>query len=131
MINQVAIAGNLTRDAQLKRTASGMPIVSFTVAVNERRKNNQTGEWDNYANYIDVTWFGNYAEKVSGSLEKGTLVFVGGKLRWTQWEREGQKRSKVEVIAENVVPSPKPQGQFTPPQSVMEQPDLYGTDIPF
>lgn len=140
-INFAVISGNLTRDAQVRRTASGMAIVSFTVAVNERRKNNQTGEWDNYTNYIDVTWFGNYAEKCAASLVKGTPVAVGAKLRWSQWEREGQKHSKTELIVDRdaVMLPPKPQGQFAPPQQNraaqnMQVPsfvEVYDEDIPF
>ena len=126
-INKVFISGNLTRDAEVKRTASGMSIVSFSVAVNERRKNNQTGEYDNYANFIDCTWFGTYAEKCAGALTKGAKVTIEGRLRWSQWEREGQKRSKLEVIAEEVELPPRQQGQFNPPQAE----SVYDASIPF
>ena len=127
-INHVTVSGNLTRDAEIKRTASGMAIVSFSMAVNERRKNNQTGEWDNYANYVDITWFGTYAEKCAATLTKGVKVTVDGKLRQSRWTtNEGQNRSKLEVIAEEVEMPPRTQGQFNPPQ----QDELYGTDIPF
>ena len=130
-INHVTISGNLTRDAEIKRTASGMAIVSFMVAVNERRKNNQTGEWDNYANFVDVTWFGTYAEKCAATLTKGSKVCVAGKLRQSRWQtQDGQTRSKLEVIADEVELPPRPQGQFNPPHQE-EQPSLYGSDIPF
>ena len=130
-INDVTISGNLTRDAEIKRTASGMAIVSFTVAVNERRKNNQTGEYENYANFVDVVWFGTYAEKCAATLTKGAKVCVNGKLRQSRWQtQDGQNRSKLEVIAEEVELPPKPQGQFTPPVQE-EQSSLYGSDIPF
>lgn len=131
-INHVTISGNLTRDAEIKRTASGMAIVSFTVAVNERRKNNQTGEWDNYANFVDVTWFGTYAEKCAATLTKGSKVCVAGKLRQSRWTtQDGQNRSKLEVIADEVELPPRPQGQFNPPQQQQPQDMLYGSDIPF
>lgn len=130
-INKTIISGNLTRDAEVKRTQSGMAIVTFCVAVNERRKNNQTGEWDDYANFVDVTWFGTYAEKCAATLTKGSKVCVAGKLRQSRWTtQDGQNRSKLEVIAEEVELPPKPQGQFTPPVQE-EQPSLYGSDIPF
>ena len=130
-INNVVISGNLTRDCEVKRTASGMAIVSFTVAVNDRRKNSQTGEYENYANFVDVTWFGTYAEKCAGTLTKGAKVCVSGKLRQNRWtSQDGQNRSKLEVIAEEVETPPRPQGQFTPPVQE-EQPSLYGSDIPF
>lgn len=130
-INTVTISGNLTRDAEVKRTSSGMAIVTFSVAVNERRKNNQTGEWDNYANYVDVTWFGTYAEKCAGSMTKGTKVCVDGKLRQSRWQtQDGQNRSKLEVIADEVELPPRQQGQFNPPQEPVQE-TLYGEDIPF
>ena len=130
-INHVTISGNLVKDAEIKRTASGMAIVSFTVAVNERRKNNQTGEWDNYANYVDVTWFGTRAEKCAGVLVKGAKVTVEGHLRQERWEREGQKHSKICVILDEIELPPRQQGQFNPPPAKEEQPSLYGSDIPF
>ncbi len=101
-INKVIISGNLTRDPELRSTAGGMPVLGFGVAVNDRRKNQQTGEWEDYPNYIDCTMFGNRAESLSRFLSKGTKVTVEGKLRWSQWERDGQKRSKIEVIVDEL-----------------------------
>ncbi len=101
-INRVIISGNLTRDPELRSTASGLPVLGFGVAVNDRRKNQQTGEWEDYPNFIDCTMFGARAESLSRYLSKGTKVSVEGKLRWSQWEREGQKRSKIEVIVDEL-----------------------------
>ena len=101
-INRVVISGNLTRDPELRRTQSGMAIMGFGVAVNDRRRNQQTGEWEDYANYIDCTMFGNRAESLSNILVKGMKVAIEGKLRWSQWERDGQKRSKIEVIVDEL-----------------------------
>ncbi len=83
-INRVVISGNLTRDPELRTTASGMPIMSMGVAVNDRRKNNQTGEWEDYANFIDCTMFGTRAQNIQRFLSKG------------------QKRSKIEVIVDDI-----------------------------
>lgn len=101
-INRVTISGNLTRDPDLRSTASGMPVLGFGVAVNDRRKNQQTGEWEDYPNFIDCTMFGARAQSVSRFLSKGSKVAIEGKLRWSQWERDGQKRSKVEVIVDEI-----------------------------
>ena len=101
-INKVLISGNLTRDAELRSTASGMPVLGFGVAVNDRRKNMQTGEWEDYPNFIDCTMFGARAQAVEKYLTKGLKVAVEGKLRWSQWERDGQKRSKIEVIVDEL-----------------------------
>lgn len=97
-INHVNLTGNLTRDPDMRATPSGMPVMTFAIAVNERRKNQQTGEWENYPNFIDCTMFGTRAEAVNKHLFKGSKVALEGKLRWSQWERDGQKYSKLEVI---------------------------------
>ena len=101
-INRVIISGNLTRDPELRATASGMPVLGFGVAVNDRRRNQATGEWEDYPNFIDCTMFGARAESVSRFLSKGSKVAIEGKLRWSQWERDGQKRSKIEVIVDEI-----------------------------
>ena len=101
-INRATISGNLTRDSELRSTASGMPVLSFSVAVNDRRKNNQTGEWEDVPNFIDCTMFGTRAQSLAQYLTKGTKVAVEGKLRWSQWERDGQKRSKIEIIVDSL-----------------------------
>ena len=106
-INTVTISGNLTRDAELKSTGSS-DVLSFSVAVNERRKNKATDEWEDYPNYIDCTVFGARAPKLAERLTKGTKICVQGKLRWSQWEdRDGGKRSRVTVIADEVELMPK------------------------
>lgn len=101
-INKVVISGNLTRDPELRQTANGFPVLGFGVAVNDRRKNQQTGEWEDYPNFIDCTMFGARAESVSRFLSKGSKVVIEGKLRWSQWERDGQKRSKIEVVVDEI-----------------------------
>lgn len=101
-INRVMISGNLTRDSEIRSTQSGMSVLTFGVAVNDRRKNPQTGNWEDYPNFIDCTMFGTRADKLHGYLKKGLKVAVEGKLRWSQWEREGQKRSKIEVIVDDL-----------------------------
>ena len=101
-INKVMITGNLTRDPEMRRTQGGMTVVSFGVAVNDRRKDPQTGEWTDYANFVDCTMFGSRAESVSQYISKGSKVAIEGKLRYSTWERDGQKRSKLEVIVDDI-----------------------------
>ena len=101
-INRVVISGNITRDPELRSTQGGMEVLSLGVAVNDRRKNQQTGEWEDYPNFIDCTMFGARAQSVSRFLSKGSKVAIEGKLRWSQWERDGQKRSKIEVIVDEI-----------------------------
>jgi single-strand DNA-binding protein len=102
-INRVVISGNLTRDPELRATGSGMSVLKLGVAVNDRRKNQQTGEWEDVPNFVDVTVFGARAEALSRFLSKGSKVAIEGKLRWSQWESQaGEKRSKLEVVADEI-----------------------------
>ena len=121
-INRVMLTGNLTRDPERKSTAGGTEVLAFGMAVNDRRKN-AAGEWEDYPNFIDVTVFGNRVPYLAERLAKGAKVAVEGKLRYSSWEQDGQKRSKLEVIADEVETlakaEPKP------------EPELYDSEIPF
>ena len=101
-INRVNISGNLTRDPDMRATANGTQVMSFGVAVNDRRRNPQTGEWEDYPNFVDCTMFGSRAEALRRFLTKGTRVAIEGKLRYSSWERDGQRRSKLEVIVDEI-----------------------------
>lgn len=101
-INRCILSGNLTRDPELRSTAGGTSILSFGIAVNDRRKNNQTGEWEDYPNFVDCTMFGARAEAVGRFLAKGNKVAIEGKLRYSSWEKDGQKRSKLEVVVDEI-----------------------------
>lgn len=104
-INRVVVSGNLTRDPELRATPGGTQVLGFGIAVNDRRRNQQTGEWEDYPNFIDCTMFGNRAEALSRILRKGMKVAIEGKLRYSSWEdkNEGGRRSKVEIIPDEVV----------------------------
>ena len=158
-LNRVMVSGNLTRDPELRQTAGGMSVLSFGIAVNDRRKNSQTGEWEDYPNFLDCTLFGARADGLSKILTKGSKVAIDGKLRWSQWERDGQKRSKVEIIVDSLdfmsqrngsqaaaAPAPAPvaapspvaepigagTGESAPvAQEPVEEAEAYGEDIPF
>lgn len=122
-INRVCISGNLTRDPELRATQGGTQILGFGVAVNDRRKNPQTGQWEDYPNFIDVSVFGNRAESLSHILAKGMKVAVEGKLRYSSWQaKDGSKRSRIEVIADEVELPPRQQGQGQGRQPVPAQP---------
>lgn len=102
-INRVVLTGNLTKDAELRQTSGGMAIVKIRLAVNDRRKNSQTGQWEDAPNFIDVTMFGSRGEAVSRFLNKGKQIAVEGKLRWREWESAaGEKRSALEVVADDI-----------------------------
>jgi single-strand DNA-binding protein len=102
-LNRVVITGNLTRDPELRSTSGGTAVCGMRVAVNTRRKNNQTGEWEEKPNYFDVTVFGARGENCARYLSKGRPVGVDGRLEWREWEdKEGNKRQSVEIIADSV-----------------------------
>lgn len=145
-INRVVISGNITRDPELRSTQGGMEILALGVAVNDRRKNQQTGEWEDVPNFVDCVMFGNRAKSVSRFLSKGSKVAIEGKLRWSQWERDGQKRSKIEVVVDEIefmtsrgdgqhaaapqtAPAPHP---YQPPIAApVVDASVYDDDIPF
>lgn len=100
-INRVTISGNLGRDPELRATASGTQVLSFPVCVSTRVKRN--GQWEDKPNWVDVTMFGQRAESVSRYLQKGAHVTVAGRLNQSTWEtKDGQKRSKLEVVCEDI-----------------------------
>ena len=102
-INRVVLVGNLTRDPELKSLPSGMAVCDLGLAVNHRRKNQQTGEWVEEPNYFRVSVFGTQAESCARFLTKGRSVAIDGRLRWRQWDApDGTKREAVEVVAETV-----------------------------
>lgn len=104
--NTVNIVGNATRDPELRFTPSGQAVASFGVAVNRRWQNRQTNEWEEAVSFFDITCWGQLAENVAESVQKGTRVVVDGRLDQRSWETEqGDKRSKVEIVADEVAPS--------------------------
>ena len=96
------ITGNLTRDPELRATQGGTQVLHLGVAVNDRRRNPQTGNWEDYPNFIDCVMFGTRAEAIQRYLSKGTKVAIEGRLRYSSWERDGQKRSKIEVVIDEI-----------------------------
>lgn len=105
-INRVVLVGNLTRDPEMKSTAGGLTIMSLRLAFNERKKNNQTGQWEDSPNYVDVSLFGQRAEAAEKlTLTKGSRIGVDGRLRWREWETPaGEKRSAIDIVADDITP---------------------------
>src|SRR4051794_111544 len=102
-INRVVLVGTLTRDPELKSLPSGSSVCDLRIAVNHRRKNQQTGEWIEEPNYFRVSVFGAQAENCARFLSKGRAVAIDGRLRWRQWDaQDGTKREAVEIVAETV-----------------------------
>lgn len=140
-VNQVAVTGNLTRDPELRATQGGTAVLSFGIAVNDRRKN-ASGQWEDVPNFFECVTFGNRATALGDILTKGMKVAVAGKLHYSSWEKDGQKHSKVDIIANDVelMQNRKPQlqpQQYQQPQQTqafVPQPptmDMYNEDLPF
>lgn len=141
-INHVAVTGNLTRAPELRATQGGTAVLSFGIAVNDRRKN-ASGQWEDVPNFFECVTFGNRATALGDILTKGMKVAIAGKLHYSSWEKDGQKHSKVDIIAneieimQNRKPQQEQQSQQYQPQQTQafaQQPptmDMYDEDIPF
>lgn len=145
-INRACISGNLTRDPEMRTSGNGTAILNLSVAVNDRRKNPQTNQWEDRPNFIDCVMFGARAEGVEPYLSKGSKVAVEGKLRQSRWETNaGEHRSKIEVLVDEIEflsrgedRQPRPTQPARAPQSPPQQPEaqpyapeVYDEDIPF
>jgi single-strand DNA-binding protein len=100
-LNQVTLMGNLTRDPELRQTPNGQNVTSFSLALN-RSYRDSGGEWQEATDYIDIVCWGPLAERVDQYLSKGRRCLVQGRLQSRSWEQDGQKRNKVEVLANDV-----------------------------
>jgi single-strand DNA-binding protein len=106
MDNTVTLVGNVTRDPEIRYTPSGQTVATFGLAVNRRWQNRQNNEWEEQTSFFDVKVWSQMAENVSESVQRGTRVIVTGRLEQRSWETDnGEKRSKVEVVADEVAPS--------------------------
>jgi single-strand DNA-binding protein len=102
-INRVIITGNLTRDPELRSTASGTSVCSLRVACNTRRKDQSTGDWVDKPNFFDVTVWGAQGENCARFLAKGRPVAIDGRLEWREWQdQNGNNRQAIDIIADAV-----------------------------
>jgi single-strand DNA-binding protein len=99
-LNHVVLIGRLTRDAELKYTAGGQAVCKFSIAVNRQKKSGD--QWVDEANFFDIVLWGKRGESLNQYLVKGKMVGIDGELRQDRWEQEGQSRSKVEIVANNI-----------------------------
>lgn len=129
--NKVILMGRLTRDPELRYTPSGTAVAKLGFAVTNRYK--QGDDWKEEPCFVDIAAFGRQAENCSEYLNKGSLVLVEGRLSYRKWETEdGQTRSKLEVVANNVQFMPKGQGASGPPSGQQgRKPKDESSDVPF
>jgi len=145
-LNQVTLMGNLTRDPELRQTPTGQNVTSFSLALNRSYKD-ASGEWRDATDYVDIVCWGPLAERVAQYLNKGSRCLVQGRMQSRSWEQDGQKRSKVEVLAYDVtfldsrggdgggssggndVPSEPPAGSKPTPSKKAKADDVVIEDI--
>lgn len=133
-LNTCTISGHLGKSAELRMTGSGLAVVSFTVAVNERQRQ-QDGSYSDYTNWLDCTMFGKRGEGLHPYLTKGCKVSITGHLHKSSWESNGQHFSKVEIIVDEVElmggrrETQQPEGAPTP--EPVQSASIYDDDIPF
>jgi single-strand DNA-binding protein len=103
-LSKIQIIGNLGRDPELRYTPNGRPVASFTVAVNQSTKNQQTNEWIESTDWFRVSVWGDRGERAAESLRKGSRVFVDGRFRTREYEaNDGQKRLSLDITADTVL----------------------------
>lgn len=133
-LNTCTVSGNLGKAAELRYTNTGLAIVSFSVAVNERKKQDD-GSYSDYTNWLDCTMFGKRAEALQPYLAKGTKLSLVGHLHKSSWEQNGQRFSKVEIIVDEVElmnsrhEAQQPEG--APAPEPVQAGSMYDDDIPF
>lgn len=140
--NRVILLGNLTRDVELRQTPAGKTVGDMGLAMNERYKD-ASGNWVESPVFVDVVMWGRTAEVASEYLSKGSPVHVEGRLKLDQWEQEGQKRSKLKVVADSIQliggkpdgqqrqQQQRPQNHSKPAQNSSNDDDFDKDDIPF
>ncbi len=99
--NRVVLLGNLTRDVELRHLQNGTAVAEVGLAVNEKYKD-KSGNWVDDACFVDLTLWGRTAEVANEYLSKGSPVLIEGRLKFEQWEKDGQKRSKLKVVVEKL-----------------------------
>lgn len=131
-VNVVCLSGRLTKDPELRATAGGTSVLSFRLAVGDRRKNAQTGQWEDEADYVDCALYGQRADALSTMIVRGTQVSVSGRLKHREWRaQDGSARSRHEVVVDCLTLPPRcAQGAQEAPQRPPAE-DVYGEEIPF
>ncbi|MFN8557948.1 MAG: single-stranded DNA-binding protein [Dehalococcoidia bacterium] len=133
-LNKVMIIGNLGQDPEIRYTANGSAVVTFSVAAN-RNYRRPDGEWEKETEWFSVVAWNQLAERISQNLQKGSRVYVEGRLHTRSWEgQDGQRRFKTEVVAQTVLPQDRRQqpvavaaGEYGGGDADITEPD----DLPF
>jgi single-strand DNA-binding protein len=140
-LNKVMLIGNLGKDPELRHTASGTAVATFSIATSERYKNKQSGEWEEKTEWHNVVLWGKQAEVAGQYLAKGRTVFIEGRLQTRKWQdRDGNTRYSTEVVGETMqMLSPKGDGggrgagasNVSDTTASYDEPPFQDDDIPF
>ena len=134
-VNHVILIGRLTRDAELKYLGSGTAVLNFSIASNSKKK--QGDQWIDEASFFDVVLYGKQGESVNQYMTKGKQIAIEGRLHQRRWEQDGQSRSKVEIVADNVQllgggnQQTAPDHQPSKPAAPDVQPGTFPDDVPW
>lgn len=129
-INTYVISGNLTKDPELRATTSGTPVCNGSICYNSRRKG-QSGDFEDAPNFFDFVAFGKAAE-VLARKQKGDRIVLNGELTQRSWEsKEGERRSKVELLVREFVDASRQNATRKPAQEQYQERDVFDEDIPF
>lgn len=129
-INTYVISGNLTKDPELRATTSGTSVCNGSICYNSRRKG-QSGEWEDVPNFFDFVSFGKAAE-VLARKKKGDKIVINGELTQRSWEdKDGNRRSKVELLVREFVDASRQSATQKPAQEHHQEQEVFDEDIPF
>ena len=123
--NRVILIGNLTRDVELRNTQTGMAVTDLGLAINDRVKRNDA--WVEETTFVDVTLWGRTAEVAAEYLSKGAPVLIEGKLRTEEWQKDGQRRTKLKVVGESMQMLGSRQEKQEPVQQPVKGPTQHQT----
>lgn len=132
-LNACTLSGNLGKDAELRCTPSGLHVLTFSLCVNERKRQ-QDGIYTDEPNWLDCVMFGNRAASLEPYMRRGSKVSMTGHLRQRKWEKDGQRYSRVEIIVDEVElmnGRREKQPEAYPPPQAVEASGMYNSDIPF
>ena len=132
-INRVTIMGNLTRDAELRKKGDATSVLTFGLAINEKKKDSETGEYVDAPVFVDCALFGARAEALAPYLTKGKKVSVDGRLRYHSWMKNEEKRHALSVLVTDIeFADSKGAGKDTvSAKGQSAEPETYDADIPF
>lgn len=123
-INSIVLVGRLTSEPKLESVGTSSKC-TFSIANNRSYKKGE--EWKNEASFFEVVTWGTFADRISSKLVKGELIVISGRLQQDRWEKDGQKQSRIYIIADSIEPCTSTKGETTKPQETIASPTTDAT----